>query len=78
MGLGISSLFSPPVVVGGLAFVLAYVYLKHRRPAGFPPGPPNLPILGSVLSIPRLEPIEAMLAMAKKYGPVFSFSIGKE
>nr|XP_056705330.1 cytochrome P450 2J4-like [Euleptes europaea] len=49
---------------------------KRRRPKGFPPGPPSLPFLGTLLQINPKKPHESMQKLIEKYGKIFSLQIG--
>ena len=60
--------------------LLAYlVYKSTRKPERFPPGPPKLPIVGS---LPYLENATSfahmMIGAAKKYGPVSGIFLGRQ
>ncbi|XP_071787365.1 steroid 17-alpha-hydroxylase/17,20 lyase-like [Asterias amurensis] len=64
-----------------LLFVVTLVVLllvqNARRPAGFPPGPPALPIIGNVLQFRSRERIhQTFLRLSQKYGRLFSLKLG--
>uniref|UniRef100_A0A670JL34 Cytochrome P450 family 2 subfamily J member 2 n=1 Tax=Podarcis muralis TaxID=64176 RepID=A0A670JL34_PODMU len=55
-------------------FLLLADYKKRIRPRDFPPGPRPLPLLGN---IPHFGAKDPHLALAEKYGNVFSIQVGK-
>ncbi|XP_042366254.1 cytochrome P450 2F2-like isoform X3 [Plectropomus leopardus] len=61
-------------------FILLWIFfifcLKCQRPKNFPPGPPPLPILGNLLSLSLDNPIRDFERLRKRYGNVYSFSMG--
>ena len=78
--LGIFTLDSLKTIVPAFIVVLlTYVYLASRRPRGFPPGPPVLPIVGSLpfWSTRADQYTNDILRMHKKYGDIFSVKTGK-
>ena len=66
------------VLATGLAGAY-YLYKMLRRPPGFPPGPPALPIIGSLPYLGRSDDqhefFHTMQELAKKHGPVFSIAL---
>jgi hypothetical protein len=56
-----------------------WLFLRTRKPKKFPPGPPRLPILGS---LPFFEVkgslIHSIKFVAEKYGPVCGLYLGNE
>ena len=75
------SILSSFTTVGVLLLILplTYIYLTTRRPKNFPPGPPALPIVGSIpyVSSDPNEYIDDFAKMHKKYGDIFSLKMGK-
>ncbi|KAK8118834.1 uncharacterized protein PG998_003460 [Apiospora kogelbergensis] len=47
-----------------------------RRPPGYPPGPPTVPLLGNLHLMPKENPHLQMKKWAEEYGPVFSLMLG--
>jgi len=50
---------------------------QHKSKANLPPGPPALPIIGS-LHLLGTHPHHNLAAMARKYGPVMSVQLGQK
>ena len=69
------------LVVFVAVLIVIWIYKQTRKPAKFPPGPPRLPILGSlpflVGSKKRSSPLSGIDDNIKKYGPVFGFYFGQ-
>ncbi|XP_051809807.1 cytochrome P450 2J2-like [Acanthochromis polyacanthus] len=61
-----------------LIFIIAADFMKFRRPAGFPPGPWGLPIVGSMFSLDHTRTHEVFTQLAGKYGDMFSIRMGNE
>ncbi|XP_034274535.1 vitamin D 25-hydroxylase [Pantherophis guttatus] len=62
-----------------LFLVLALVVrqlLKQKRPAGFPPGPAGLPLIGSIHSLAAEQPHVYMKRQSQLYGQIFSLDLG--
>ncbi|KAF7548490.1 hypothetical protein G7Z17_g7005 [Cylindrodendrum hubeiense] len=57
-------------------FLIAKVGKIGRRPAGLPPGPPTLPILGNLHLMPTKRPHLQFQKWAKEYGPIYSLILG--
>ncbi|XP_069506389.1 cytochrome P450 2D15-like [Ambystoma mexicanum] len=54
-------------------FVLLFDFMKRRRSwSGFPPGPPSMPFLGSMLQVDFQKLPDSFAQLRKKYGDVFS------
>ena len=49
-------LFIYTAIIGFLAFVAFRLLRLGRRPEGYPPGPPTVPILGNIHQVGRLTP----------------------
>jgi hypothetical protein len=47
-----------------------------RRPAGYPPGPPTLPVIGNLHLMPKEKPHLQFQKWAEQYGPVYSLILG--
>ncbi|XP_013771639.1 cytochrome P450 2F2-like [Pundamilia nyererei] len=55
---------------------IAILHLKSRRPKNFPPGPLNVPLLGSVFHLSLENPLKDFEKLRKSYGDVYSIFIG--
>lgn len=42
-------------------FIITADYIKNRRPAGFPPGPPALPIVGNMFTLDMNRTHESLM-----------------
>jgi hypothetical protein len=71
MSLTLYALIAAVVAVG--LFRLSRV---GRRPKGYPPGPPTLPILGNLHLMPSEKPHLQFQKWAEEYGPVYSLMLG--
>ncbi|KAK8134717.1 hypothetical protein PG984_006729 [Apiospora sp. TS-2023a] len=49
-----------------------------RRPAGYPPGPPTLPLIGNLHLIPKEKSHLQFQRWAAEYGPVYSLILGTQ
>lgn len=65
------------------AFAVAFIALVvfklrnvGRRPRGYPPGPPTLPIIGNIHLMPKEKPHLQFQKWAEEYGPVYSLILG--
>jgi hypothetical protein len=47
-----------------------------RRPPGYPPGPPTLPIIGNIHLMPKEKAHLQFQKWAEQYGPVYSLILG--
>ena len=66
-----------PVVVSLLAIALLALLLRvGRRPAGLPPGPPTVPVLGNIHLMPQRDLHRAFQKWAQEYGPIYSLILG--
>ncbi|KAL1798265.1 hypothetical protein ACET3X_002302 [Alternaria dauci] len=64
-------------LLAALVAVAAYSTRKvGRRPAGYPPGPPTLPIIGNLHLMPKKKPHLQFQKWAEEYGPVYSLVLG--
>ncbi|KAK8060326.1 cytochrome P450 [Apiospora saccharicola] len=66
-----------PVFVA-LGYVLTKLLRIGRRPPGYPPGPPTVPLLGNLHLVPKENPHLQMKKWAEEYGPVFSLMLGTQ
>ncbi|KAM9385826.1 cytochrome P450 2J6-like [Pholidichthys leucotaenia] len=58
-------------------FIITADYIKNRRPAGFPPGPAGLPVVGNLFTVDFSKAHEKLTQLAVKYGNVYSFRVGQ-
>jgi hypothetical protein len=59
-----------------LALLLYRLSRIGRRPEGYPPGPPTLPIIGNLHLIPNKKAHLQFQKWAEEYGPVYSLILG--
>jgi hypothetical protein len=71
MSLALYALFA--ALVGVVVYRLSRV---GRRPAGYPPGPPTLPMIGNLHLMPKEKPHLQFQKWAEEYGPVYSLILG--
>ncbi|XP_059190459.1 cytochrome P450 2F2-like [Centropristis striata] len=64
------------VVLLGLLLVFIFLKLTSWRPKNFPPGPPALPIVGSILHLNLENPLKDFQRLRKTYGDVYSLFFG--
>jgi cytochrome P450 len=60
----------------GLLYIIFLLYQKWALPAGFPPGPPVLPIVGSIPFVGTVPPV-AFKNMRSKYGDIIGLKMGE-
>ncbi|KAK5138503.1 hypothetical protein LTR08_000089 [Meristemomyces frigidus] len=63
-------------VVALLAFGLFRLLSVGRRPKGYPPGPPTLPVIGNIHQMPTRDAHLQFQKWAQEYGPVYSLMLG--
>ena len=49
----------------------------HARPKKFPPGPTNIPLVGSLLNVDVRNLSKSLSKLSKKYGDVYSLFVGR-
>lgn len=64
------------VVAAVLGLILHQLSKIGRRPAGYPPGPPTLPIIGNLHLMPSKQGHLQFQKWADEYGPVYSLILG--
>ncbi|GME27166.1 cytochrome p450 [Neofusicoccum parvum] len=65
------------IAAWALVFLLALrVSRIGRRPPGYPPGPPTVPIFGNIFQIPKENQHLQFTKWAKQYGPIYSVILG--
>ncbi|XP_035765852.1 cytochrome P450 2J6-like [Neolamprologus brichardi] len=57
---------------------IAILHFKSRRPKNFPPGPLNVPLLGSIFHLSLENPLKDFEKLRKSYGDVYSIFLGRE
>ena len=71
------SMSSPQIWLIGIAvFMLAYNYLRKEPWKALPPGPPALPLIGSLPFLGSSDIREPLRKLASKYGDVFTLYLG--
>ena len=65
------------IIVVILVFIVAYNHFTKEPWKKLPPGPPALPIVGSLPFLGSLDLREPLRKMAAKYGDVFTFYMGQ-
>ncbi|KAK2057163.1 cytochrome P450 [Colletotrichum caudatum] len=67
-----------PFLIPLAVVAIAVFMLRHvgRRPKGYPPGPPTLPLIGNLHQMPLTKPHIQFKKWAKEYGPVYSLILG--
>ena len=69
------------ILISVVAFLLSFLFIKHSKEKGLPPGPVSLPVLGSISMLKKMssgKPYLVFMEAAKKYGNIMSFMIGRE
>ena len=60
------------------AFLLIIIlWIRSRRPTGFPPGPATIPVIGNMHNIAKGHVLETFRELRTKYGDIFSLSLGQ-
>lgn len=61
-------------------FLFLFLKLKDvgRRPKGYPPGPPTLPIIGNIHLMPAKGGHVQFKKWAEEYGPIYSLILGTQ
>jgi hypothetical protein len=72
MGSWLLSLLAATAIIAAI-FKLRTV---GQRPAGCPPGPPTLPIIGNLHQLPKKNAHVQFKKWAEEYGPVYSLVLG--
>ncbi|XP_072242852.1 cytochrome P450 2J6-like [Leuresthes tenuis] len=60
-----------------VCFCFIILQLKSGRPKNFPPGPPILPIVGTLLHLNLENPLKDFERLRRSYGNVYSLFIGR-
>jgi hypothetical protein len=64
------------LVVALAALAVRQLSRIGRRPSGYPPGPPTLPLLGNLHLMPKEKAHLQFQKWAEEYGPVYSLILG--
>ncbi|KAM7182996.1 putative cytochrome P450 E-class, group I [Rhypophila sp. PSN 637] len=62
-------------IVAAVAIIIRLL-MTGRRPKGYPPGPPTLPIIGNLHQMPTKDAHLQFEKWARAYGPVYSLILG--
>ncbi|KAH7397323.1 cytochrome P450 [Pyrenochaeta sp. MPI-SDFR-AT-0127] len=65
-----------PILVTLVALLLYRLRKIGYRPAGYPPGPPTLPLIGNLHLMPKKNGHLQFQKWAKEYGPIYSLILG--
>ncbi|KAF7166314.1 hypothetical protein CNMCM6106_002172 [Aspergillus hiratsukae] len=72
----ISLLFTLLPLLAASVLLFLKVVKVGSRPAGYPPGPPTVPLLGNLHLMPVSKPHLQLQQWAKEYGPIYSLILG--
>jgi hypothetical protein len=73
----VPSIGNPQIwLIGIIVFILAYNYLTKESWKRLPPGPPSLPLIGSLPFLGSSDIREPLRKLANKYGDVFTIYLG--
>ncbi|XP_006879801.1 PREDICTED: cytochrome P450 2J2-like [Elephantulus edwardii] len=64
------------LLLGTFVFLFVVDFFNRQRPKNYPPGPPRLPLFGNFLQLDFQQPHLSVQPFVKKYGNLFSLSIG--
>ena len=67
---------SPLWFIATILFILVYNYLMKQCWKNLPPGPPALPLIGSLPFLGSSDVREPLRVLASKYGDVFTIYLG--
>ncbi|NP_001013583.1 cytochrome P450 2X6 [Danio rerio] len=59
-----------------ICILLIFFLIRVKKPKNFPPGPPPVPIFGSLLQLNLANPLKDFEKFAEKYGEIFSLYTG--
>jgi hypothetical protein len=59
-----------------VALLIRQLSKVGQRPAGYPPGPPTLPLIGNLHLMPKERAHLQFQKWAEEYGPVYSLILG--
>ena len=61
-----------------LVILIAYSYISRKPWINLPPGPPVIPILGSLPFMGGTDIHKILMKMRRKYGDIYTISLGYE
>ena len=61
-----------------ILMMITYSYLSRKPWLNLPPGPPSVPVLGSIPFLGSADPRKAYRKMRMKYGDIFTVHLGAE
>jgi len=74
----INSFIMWPQIIGALVIIGGVsLFRASLRPKKFPPGPTNIPLLGSLLYVDVRNLSKSFSKLSKKYGDIFSLFVGR-
>jgi len=53
------------------------LWVRSRRPIGYPPGPTPIPVIGNMHNIAKGHVLKTFRELRTKYGDIFSLSLGQ-
>ncbi|XP_071961006.1 cytochrome P450 2U1-like [Antedon mediterranea] len=56
---------------------ISIIHFSKGKRLNLPPGPPSIPLLGSLPWFDRKTPLKSMVTWAREYGPIFTCYIGR-
>jgi len=65
------------VIAAAFVILAIYIFKGTLRPKKFPPGPTNVPLLGSLLYVNVRNISSSFTKLRKKYGDIFSLYVGR-
>ncbi|KAF2202007.1 cytochrome P450 [Delitschia confertaspora ATCC 74209] len=66
------------IIITALAAGLYELSKVGRRPKGYPPGPPTLPLIGNLHQMPKKRAHVQFSKWAEEYGPIYSLMLGTQ
>lgn len=66
------------ILIGAAVIFLIGLLRSSLRPGGFPPGPPKLPFIGTLLHVDVRNLTKSFARLKKRYGDIFSVYVGNK